>query len=97
MTTNPIITDLITLINKIASLEEAGVNISYEEKDTSFVYRNKDTDRIIDTVKLSRLKSISYDRKSDPRVEHIIGFFAGGDICAARDAIKKLENLKAFW
>jgi hypothetical protein len=99
MTTHPIITNLITLMNKICRLKEAGANVIHSEciTDLSWVWRDKDTDRVIDTVKLSRIKAIMHLRKSDPRVKYLFAFAAGADPIAVRDKINRLNNLKAFW
>ncbi len=99
MTTHPIITDLLTLLNQICILKEAGINIVHSEciTDLSWVWRDKDTDRVIATVKLSRIKAIMHLSKTDPRVNYLINFVTGGHAIEARDAINKLENLKAFW
>lgn len=99
MTIHPIITDLLTLLNKICQLKEAGINVIHSEciTDLSWVWRNADTGLVIDTVKLSRIKAIMHLRKSDPRVNHLILFAGGYDVLKIRDAINKLDNLKAFW
>lgn len=93
------IINLINLMNKICQLKAAGVNIEHKEcpTDLSWVWRDKDTDRTIDTVKLSRVKSIAVLRQTDPRIKYLIAFVAGGDACSAREAINKLGKLKAFW
>jgi hypothetical protein len=99
MTHNQTITNLIDLINKICELKEAGVEIEHKEcpTDLSWVWINKDTDRVIDTIKISRIKSLIFSRKTDPRIKYLVGFVAGADPIVARDAINKLEKLKAFW
>jgi hypothetical protein len=101
MTINPIVTDLINLINKICRLQEAGFNISHKEcpTDLSWVWRDKDTDRVIATVKLSRIKAIMPLRKTDPRIMYLITFVIGTNVdpIIIRDSINKLEKLKAFW
>lgn len=99
MITNPIVTDLITLLNKICQLKEAGMDIVQENcyTDLSFIWRNRETGKIIDTVKLSRVKAITHLRTADPRVDCLIDFVVGGDSFTARDNIHKLEKLKAFW
>lgn len=99
MNQSQIVTELIALMNKICQLKEAGVNVVHSEcvTDLSWVWRNADTDRVIDTVKLSRIKSIMHLRKSDPRIKYLFAFAASGDAISARAAINKLDNLKAFW
>jgi len=93
------ITNLIHLMNKVCQLKEAGVNVTHEEcpTDLSWVWRNQDTGRTVDTVKLSRMKAIVQFKQTDPRIKYLIAFVAGGDALAARDAINKLGKLKAFW
>lgn len=94
-----IVTDLIVLMNKICQLKESGVNVIHYDcpTDLSWVWKNADTDRIIDTVKLSRIKAIMRFRQSDPRINYLINFVAGGHAIEARNAISKLGKLKAFW
>lgn len=93
------ITNLINLMNKICLLKEAGVNVVHEDcpTDLSWVWRNQDTDRVIDTVKLSQIKAIVQFKQTDPRIKYLLGFVAYGDAQSARDAINKLGKLKAFW
>lgn len=101
MTPNPIVTDLITLMNKIASLKKAGVNIVHEEcpKELGWAFTNKDTGNRIGFVRLNQLKTLVRLNKSkpDPRINYLINFAAGGHAIEARNAINKLENLKVFW
>lgn len=101
MTPNPIVADLITLLNKIASLKKAGVNIVHEEcpKELGWAFTNKDTGNRVGFVGINKLKVLIRLNKSktDPRIKYLIGFAAGGHAIEARNAINKLENLKAFW
>lgn len=97
--THPIITDLINLINQICILKESGVNIVHEAcpTDLSWVWKNADTGKVFDTVKLSRVKTIAHLHQSDPRIMYLLDFVIGGDAFIARDGINKLDKLKAFW
>lgn len=99
MISNPIVTDLITLMNQVCALKEVGVNIIHEEcvTDLSWVWRNADTGKVFDTVKLSRVRAIIPLQKTDPRIKYLVGFAVSGKCFEARDAINKLNNLKAFW
>lgn len=99
MTQNPIIANLIHLMNKVCQLKEAGANVVYEEcpTDLSWIWRNQDTDRVIDTVKLSQIKPLIFTRKTDPRIKYLIAFICGGPARELLAEINKLEKLKAFW
>lgn len=88
-------------MNKVCQLKDAGVNIAHEEcpKYLGWAFINKDTNQRIDFVGLNRLKTLISEHKikADPRTKYLIGFVTGGHALAARDAINKLEKLKAFW
>jgi hypothetical protein len=87
------------LINNICQLKEAGVNVIHEERPRELGWRwvNQDTNQTIDFVGLNKVKSLFPLRKTDPRIKYLIAFVVSGDALSAKEAINKLNKLKAFW
>ena len=99
MSVEPIITDILKIMNKICYLKGTGMEIVHQDcpTDLSWVWRDKATDHVIDTLKLSRIRAIMPHLKKDPRIKHLLAFAGGSDACIALSAINKLNSLKAFW
>jgi hypothetical protein len=101
MTTHPIIADLIALLNQICALKESGLNISHKEspQELGWAWFNENTNQRVGFIGLNKIKGLisTHKARPDPRIKYLIGFATGGHAIAARDAINKLEKIKAFW
>ncbi len=91
--------NIFEVLTKICQFKEDGGNVFYEErpKQLGWAWVNQDTNQEIGFIKLTDIKNVPENLRSDPRFQYILQFIKGGDPVAARDSINKLNNLKAFW